>query len=156
VEATLKSPSVRAPKKAVPKPEPVPDWKLWKKAYLDGKTVVTTVWGNSYTPESRLVDQKVNPNYIICGCCGAPWIMPGGKVHPYMGDSSREKAISFSTEKGYFPDALWGDRQGIYFGEFQDVATLRKDMGLEDEEVFKSFEIHDGDTTHAIVWKEVV
>jgi hypothetical protein len=153
VEATLKSQLKSAPKKAAP----VPDWKLWKRTFLDGGVQTKSRWGDVYTPQSQRVSLDVLPQYIICGCCGAPWIMPGGKVHhPYMGDSGREKAISFSTEKGYFPDAFWGDRQGIYFGEFQDVATLRKDMGLEDEEVFKSFEIHDGDTTHAIVWKEVV
>jgi hypothetical protein len=156
VEATLKSPS-KAPKKAVPKPAPTPDWKLWKQKYLDGG-VRYQQWGDWYTTQSCLVDRKVPPPAsIICGCCGAPWIQPGGKVLPYnrLPGVGREEAIPFSTDLN-FPDATWKDRQGIYFGEFQDVATLRKDMGLEDEEVFKSFEIHDGDTTHALVWKEIV
>jgi hypothetical protein len=78
-------------------------------------------------------------------------------VSPYhrLPGVGREEAIPFSTDLN-FPETFWKDRQGIYFGEFQDVATLRKDMGLEDEEVFKSFEIHDGETVHALVWKEIV
>jgi hypothetical protein len=147
VEATPKSPLKPAPKKAVP------DWKLWKQKYLDGG-VKYQQWGDWYTTQSCLVDRKVPPPAsIICGCCGAPWIQPGGKVS--YNRLGREKAIPFSTDLN-FPDATWKDRQGIYFGEFQDVATLRKDMGLEDEGVFKSFEIHDGETVHALVWKEIV
>jgi hypothetical protein len=154
VEATLKSLFVSA-KMAVPKPEPIPDWKLWKRTFLDGGVQTTSRWGDVYTPESQRVSLDVIPKQIICGCCGAPWIIPGGKVRSYNHHlAGREGAVPFTAE-AYFPNALWGDRQGIYFGEFQDVATLRKDMGMEDEEVFKSFEIHDGETIHALVWKEV-
>jgi hypothetical protein len=155
VEATLKSPS-KTLKKAVPKPEPVPDWKQWKRAFLDGGIQTKSRWGDVYTPPSQRVSLDVLPNFTICGCCGAVWIMPGGKVRPYMAPfTGRRDAIQF-TEVEYFPNEIWGDRQGIYFGEFQNVPTLRQDMGIVDEEVFKSFEIHDGDTVHAIVWKEKV
>jgi hypothetical protein len=154
VEATLKSLFVSA-KMAVPKPEPIPDWKLWKRTFLDGGTPTKSRWGDVYTPTSQKVSLNVLPNWTICGCCGAAWIMPGGKARPYTTPSTRRGDFIPFTEVEYFPNEFWGDRQGIYFGEFQDVATLRKDMGLEDEEVFKSFEIHDGETIHALVWKEV-
>jgi hypothetical protein len=157
VEATLKSPLKSAPKKAVPQAEPVPDWKLWKRTFLDGGTQTKSRWGDVYTLSSQKVSLDVLPNYTICACCGAPWILPGGKVRSYLHPLwGREEPVPFTAEQVYFSEEIWRDRQGIYFGEFQDVATLRKDMGMEDEDVFKSFEIHDGEAVHALVWKEVV
>lgn len=155
MEATLKSPS-KAPKKAVPVPAPVPDWKQWKQYWLDGGQKLER-WGGMYTTPSLRVDLKMPASSIICGCCGAAWILPGGKVvSPYQQSTERRAdAVLFSDAENFYT-TYWADRQGIYFGEFQDAATLRKDMGMEDGVVWKSFEIHDGKDLHSLVWKEVV
>ena len=151
MEATQVSPASPAPVKE----EPVPDWKLWKKMFLDGY-IYSLAYASSkpgseaeryekmYVPSSdkRVVHEKggyegPTAGGSLCQCCGGIWINERGGW----------KADGGAQITSRFPAAA----QGIYFGQFQDTKTLKKNTKLADTDNF--FEIQDGKDIHTFGWR---